>query len=91
MRDEDKPFICHRRGWNIRIQPRDPSGWRALILWMVPFVISAALFVGIILVVAPDDTTILLIVFLGFLPANLLWGLCMFRWMLARSHIVEVQ
>ena len=38
MRDEDKPFICTRKGrWTMQISPRNRAGWLWLTLWVVAF------------------------------------------------------
>lgn len=93
MRDEDKPFICYKQGWNIKITPRSAEGWRLFAMWMVPFFAATGLFVAISMQAEKhgwSDNSILLIALLGFLPTTLIWVIAMIRWMLARSEIIDV-
>ena len=93
MRDEDKPFICYKQGWNMKITPRNAEGWRLLALWMVPFFAATGLFVWIGFQAEKhgwSESSIALLAFLGFLPATLIWTIVMIRWMKARSEIIDV-
>lgn len=93
MRDEDKPFVCYKQGWNIRITPRNAEGWRLLVIWMVPFFAGTGVFVSISVAAEKQgwsENSILLIALLGFLPATLIWAVIMIRWMWARSEIIDV-
>jgi uncharacterized membrane protein len=93
MRDEDKPFICYKQGWNIKISPRNAAGWRAFGLWLLPFFAATAVFVAV--VAAMDEkgvsaTTINLALVLPFILGTIIWAIAMIRWMMARSEIVDV-
>lgn len=94
MRDEDKPFVCYKQGWNIKITPRNAEGWRLFAIWMVPFFTAIGVFVWISVVAEKHgwrESSILLIALLGFLPAILIWVVTMIRWMKARSEIVDFE
>jgi hypothetical protein len=93
MRDEDKPFVCYKQGWNIRITPRNAEGWRLFAIWMVPFLAAIGVFVWISVAAEKQgwsENSILLIALLGLLPISLVWAVIMIRWMWARSEIIDV-
>lgn len=93
MRDEDKPFICYKQGWNMKIVPRGAEGWRLFALWMMPLFAGTGLFVWMSFQAEKhgwSENSIGLIAFLGFLPATLLWAITMIRWMWMRSEIIDV-
>jgi hypothetical protein len=90
MRDEDKPFICYRNGkWAIRIQPRNAAGWRAMAVWILALVPGVALFATTMANSSSEGTkTVALLTYVLFM---ILWAVAGFRWMLARSEIVDVE
>ena len=93
MRDEDKPFICYKQGWNMKIIPRNREGWRLFALLMLPFFAMTGLFVWFSFQAERygwSDNSIALFAVLGFLPMTLLWTVALIRWMLARSEIIDV-
>lgn len=93
MRDEDKPFVCYKQGWNIKITPRNAEGWRLFAIWMVPFFAGTGAFIWISAAAEKhgwSEASILSFALLGFLPATLLWAVAMIRWMWARSEIIDV-
>lgn len=92
MRDQDKPFICYKKGWTVEITPRNAAGWRALGLWLLPLFALTGLFVWILARgerLGLDTSDLLLIAILGFLPAVAVWAITMIRWMVARAEIIE--
>lgn len=92
MRDEDKPFVCYKQGWNIKIMPRNGEGWRALGLWMLALMSPSALLVP--LAIKLDDTPREWIVIWALIPFLLIMGaigIAMVRWMMARSEIVNIE
>jgi hypothetical protein len=91
MRDEDKPFICYKQGWNMKIVPRNASGWRALAFWMGVLLLPTFAFLP--LAFRLDDTPHESFVLWALIPLFLVTGLigfAMTRWMMARSEIVDV-
>ena len=89
MREEEKPFVCYRRGrWQIKIEPRGAAGWRAMGLWI------AALLLGQLLLIALtarlDDGDYEWVIGLCSLLLTLGWVIAMLRWMLARSEVVDL-
>jgi hypothetical protein len=88
MRDEDKPFICYKQGWSMKIVPRNAAGWRAFGLWMASLIPMIAVFAA---AMATDPGETLEIVFVvAFLALTGAWVFAMIRWMLARSEIVDL-
>jgi hypothetical protein len=90
VRDEDKPFVCYRRGrWQMRIKPRNGAGWRAFGWWMLAFAIATGLHVWA--VTAWEDRNgvpaIATTAYLAFVAG---WTISMIRWMLARSVVVTL-
>lgn len=91
MRDGDKPFICYKQGWNIKILPRNAEGWRALCLWMLA--LMGPTFALLPIAISLDDTPQESAVFWWLVPMLLITGLiaaAMIRWMMARSEIVDI-
>ena len=91
MRDESKPFICMKQGWNIKITPRNGEGWRALALWMVGLLLPSFAFIPV--AIRFDNTPQENLVLWGIVPVLLLTvliSIVMTRWMLARSEIIDV-
>lgn len=88
MRDEDKPFICYRRGrWHMQFKPRNGEGWRLLGMWMLPF---ALLTTGHLALVAtmPQAETLIGWTTAVFVVLALILALAMIRWMLDRSEVI---
>lgn len=88
MRDEEKPFVCYRQGWSIRIVPRTSAGWSAFGVWMAFLGLMVAAFIAILSVLPGDAAQLAVVV--GFLAATGIWALAMIRWMLARSEVIAV-
>ncbi len=90
MREEDKPFICYKRGrWGMTIVPRDGEGWRLMGLWFVPFVLLTAGHIAVVTSV-PEDHTLVGWATLGFVLLIAVWAFSMIRWMLARAEVIEL-
>ena len=93
MRDEDKPFICYKSKWNMKIIPRNAAGWRYMLYWMLPFF---AMVVGTIWVSAildangMDDQKVVGIVVPVFLILTTIWAIALIRWTKSRSEIIDM-
>ena len=88
MAQEEKPFVCYRKGrWQMKLEPRNAAGWRALGWWMLVFVLATALHLGC--VIAWKDRPVLpgvaTMIYLAFVLG---WAINMIRWMLARSEVI---
>lgn len=90
MRDEDKPFVCYRRGrWQMQIKPRNGEGWRLFGMWMAGL---AVLTCGHLALVGKfeDDGALVGWLTLGFVLLTCVWAFAMIRWMLPRSVVVRL-
>lgn len=88
MREEDMPFICVKRGWQMNIKPRNAEGWRQLAFWMLALVMITAPFIW---AMSTHPRPALVAVFLLFyLGAVGTWTINMIRWMLARSQVIDL-
>lgn len=93
MRDEDKPFVYYKSGSGVKISPRNAAGWRAFAVWMGAFFGATGAFVWATAVADAagwDDSKIHLLLTLPFLFVTAIWALAMFRYMKARSEIVDM-
>jgi len=93
MRDEEKPFVYYKSGSGVKISPRNAAGWRAFAVWMLALFCATGVFVWVSIVADEagwDDSRILLFLTLPFLLVTGVWALAMFRYMKARSEIVDV-
>ncbi|MFA9201243.1 MAG: hypothetical protein ACEQR8_08680 [Cypionkella sp.] len=89
MRDEDKPFVCYKQGWNIRIVPRNAAGWRASGLWVLGYLPLLGLFIGFL--ASEPGPTWEIAALAAFLAATFAWVIAMIRWMYRRSEVVDVE
>ena len=93
MRDEDKPFICYKSKWSMKIIPRNVAGWRYMLYWMLPFF---AMVVGTIWVSAAldakgmDDQKVVGMVVTFFLILTTIWAIALIRWTKNRSEIIDM-
>lgn len=93
IRDEDKPFICYKSKWSMKIVPRNAEGWRYMLYWMLPFFgmiafniwVSAAMDAN-----GMDDQNIVVIVVPVFLILTTIWALALIRWTKNRSEIIDM-
>mgnify|MGYP000473374805 CR=1 FL=1 len=93
MRDEEKPFVYYKSGSGVKISPRNAAGWRAFAVWMLALFCATGAFVWVSIVADEagwNDRIILLFLTLPFLLVTGVWALVMFRYMKARSEIVDV-
>jgi hypothetical protein len=93
MRDDEKPFVYYKSGSGVKISPRNAAGWRAFAVWMLALFCATGVFVWVTIIadeVGWDDSSVLLFLTLPFLLVTGVWALAMFRYMKARSEIVDV-
>lgn len=89
MRDEDKPFVCYRLGWRMKIMPRGGAGWRAFAGWMAILAVLTGLFALGMATLPPGLGQGAAVI--AYLGVSLIWAIAMIRWMLARSEIVDLK
>ncbi len=89
MREEDKPFICYKQGWSMKIVPRNRSGWIALALWIMALGVLLAGFIAVMSTLRAEAAQ--LAAGLGFALVSAAWAVAMICWMRARSEIVDVR
>ena len=88
MREEDKPFICYKSRWSLKIQPRNAAGWKATGYWVLALVPIVGLFV---LGMSTKPGAGLATVYGVLYAAGMgLWVWSMVRWMKARSEVVDL-
>lgn len=89
MPEKEKPFIAYRSGrWGLSIVPRNPAGWRALVVWMVPLIPITALFVWF--ESSDPERAIWWAGLATYLVAMIIWSLGLIRWTLARSETINM-
>lgn len=89
MRQSDKPFVCYRQGWLIRIVPRNGLGWRLFAMWMASMALLVGVFIAVLASEPGPGGEIAAVI--GILVAVAIWVVAMIRWMMARSEIVHIQ
>ncbi|MFM5931129.1 MAG: hypothetical protein ACKOPQ_09495 [Novosphingobium sp.] len=87
MREEDKPFVCYKRGWQMNIQPRNAEGWRQFGLWMLGLLPIVLPFVWVMK--DHPKPALVAVYVIAFVAAMGAWAFNMVRWMLPRSQIIE--
>ncbi len=88
MAEQDKPFVCYKSGWNLKIMPQNAAGWWAMFVWLLIFAGPTALFLWLI-ARQPSDPQIAAYV-TGYVLLTIGWSLAMLRWMYLRSEVVDV-
>jgi hypothetical protein len=88
MAEQEKPFICYRKGWSMQIVPRGRAGWTYFVLWML----SIAPLIGCFaLLVSTEPTGAKEIAYTtGFVLIMFLWAIAMIVWMKNRSEVVDM-
>jgi hypothetical protein len=93
MRDEDKPFICYKSKWSMKVVPRNAAGWRYLLYWMLPFFAAMAGSIWVSAALAAngvDEPRIVAIVAPVFLILTTIWTIALIRWTKNRSEIIDI-
>jgi hypothetical protein len=93
MRDEDKPFICYKSKWSMKIVPRNAAGWRYLLYWMLPFFALIAVNIWVSAALDAnglDDQKIVAIIVPIFLILATIWTIALIRWTKNRSEIIDM-
>jgi pheromone shutdown protein TraB len=88
MTDQDKPFVCYKSGWNLKISPRNAAGWKALLLWMLALAVLTAPFVWLV-ARQPSDAQVAAYV-TGYVLLTVGWSLAMLRWMYQNSEVIDL-
>jgi hypothetical protein len=89
MSDQDKPFICYKSGWGMKIVPRNAAGRRAVIMWMIAYLVPTGGFVW--LMVYYPRPAIIAAATVSYLIITGIWLIAMIRWLMARSEIVDLR
>jgi hypothetical protein len=88
MADQEKPFICYKKGWSMQIVPRGRADWFYFTLWMLSL---APLIAGFALLMSSQPTGAKEIAYAtGFMLVMLLWAAVMIVWMKNRSEVVDM-
>ena len=90
MREDDLPFVAYRRGrFGLNIVPRNADGWRAILLWTLPYLLVTA---GYVAMVASSSGARHLALFTSlFVFLSLVWSVALIRWSYARAQIIQVK
>ena len=88
MAEQDKPFVCYKSGWNLKITPRNAAGWRALLVWMLALVLLTAPFVWL-MARQPSEAQVAAYV-AGYVLLTVGWSLAMLRWMYLNSEVIDI-
>jgi len=92
-RDEDKPFICYKSKWSMKIVSRHAEGWRYIIFWMLPFFAMIAINIWVRAVLdanGMNDLKIVAVVVPIFLIPTTFWTLALIHWSKSRSGIIDL-
>ena len=88
MAEQDKPFVCYKSGWSLKITPRNAAGWRALLVWMLALALLTAPFVWLIARQHSDAQVAAYVT--GYVLLTVGWSLTMMRWMYLRSEVIDI-
>ena len=88
MRDEDKPFICYKSGWSMKIVPRNAAGWWRLFAWLGTLAPLVGAYIWWMSREHSPERVGLVTVAYG--AALVGWSIAMIVWMKARSEIVDM-
>jgi hypothetical protein len=93
MREEDKPFICYKSKWSVKIMPRNAAGWRYTLYWMLPFfaMVAGTIWISTILESnGTDEQKIVAVVVTSFVVLSTAWAVALIRWTRNRSEIIDM-
>lgn len=91
MNDEDRPFICFRKGrWSMHITPRNRAGWLAMALWVAGFIAVVHGFIWLVVRQLGETSSATVLIAAGVGGISILWIVTMIRWMIKRSEIIDV-
>ncbi|PLK27355.1 hypothetical protein [Novosphingobium sp. TH158] len=88
MREEDKPFVCYKSRWSLKIQPRNATGWKLSFLWLLAMLPQTGLFMWAM--GRHPGGGLAAVYTLLYTAAMALWGWRMVVWMKARSEIFDM-
>lgn len=91
MKDEDKPFVCCRKGrWNMHITPRNRAGGLAMGLWVAGLLAVVHSFIWLVVRQLGETTGATVLIAAGIGGISIIWIIAMTRWMLKRSEIINM-
>lgn len=91
MREEDKPFICYRKGrWSLHFVPRNRFGWMALAGWVVALLVITLALIWAVVSQLGEGPTASITLLIGISLIAIGWTIAMIRWMLPRSEIINL-
>jgi hypothetical protein len=88
MAEQDKPFVCYKSGWSLKIAPRNAAGWRGLLLWMLVLALLTAPFVW--LMARQLNHAQITAYVTGYVLLTIGWSLAMLRWMYLNSEVIDL-
>ncbi|MFO1255523.1 MAG: hypothetical protein U1E37_07615 [Sphingomonadaceae bacterium] len=89
MAESDKPFICYKSGWSMKIVPRNKAGWIALAWWMLSLVPLTG---GFIWLLADEPTAGKAAAYTAAYTLVMLgWAIGMIVWTKNRSEVVDME
>lgn len=88
MAESDKPFVCIKGRWSIKIQPRGAEGWKFTALWFLPFLIIMAIFL-LAMRAHPSPAQAATYTTLHLVAVGI-WVWRMIVWMKARSEVIDI-
>lgn len=88
MTEQDKPFVCYKNGWNLKILPRGLAGWRALLLWLLVLAVLSTPFVWL-MARQPSNAQLTAYV-MGYVLLTVGWSLAMLRWAYLNSEVIDM-
>ncbi|MFM5925219.1 MAG: hypothetical protein ACKOPG_13635 [Novosphingobium sp.] len=88
MREPEKPFVCYKSKWSMKIMPRGRAGWTASGLWMLAMLALTGTFVWL-MGEKPTGAKVAAYV-AGYTLAMCGWAIAMIAWMKARSEVIDM-
>ncbi|MFM5953591.1 MAG: hypothetical protein ACKOPE_04720 [Novosphingobium sp.] len=88
MPEPEKPFICYKSKWSMKITPRGRAGWIATGPWMLAMLALTGTFVWS-MGGKPTGAEVAAYV-AGYTLAMGFWAIAMIVWMKAHSEVVDM-
>lgn len=87
MAEPEKPFVCYRQGLSIKFYARGAAGLKSLACWIGGYLLVILLF--IMTVAKHPHSRLTLPALTMLLVGSTIWVICMYRWLLARSDVID--